>query len=119
MESDVIEQSVKKMLNKLKACFNLSKKYTFYSVDVDNFAMHELQIELKKLLKNLNYEEKKQVYEDFKYTLNEFYKDAIIYKAFDNKDKSGFIIMPTENIDMNVIHQYTITILENNDDIIA
>lgn len=96
-----------------------SKKIKFKTINLENIALHEAQINLKNFLKNASVNDKKDAYNYTNFALNKLVEEKEIFKFFNNDNKTGFIIQPSAYTDMFEIEQYTLIILDDCKDIIA
>lgn len=112
-------KNITDILSNLLHCLEFSKTMQFKTIDLVNVAFHEAQIDLRNYLENANEVEKKNAYELARFTINKMVEDGLLYKYFDNKEKTGFVVQPFMDTDMSHPNQYTFVILDDCEDIIA
>lgn len=107
------------ILHEMLEQIRFSKNNKFLTINLENIALHEAQIKLSKFLETASDNDKKEAYNYAHFLLNKWAEEGEIYKYFDNKNKTGFIIQPSESTDMTFSYQYTLDILDECKDIIA
>lgn len=111
--------NIGKILQDMIETIRLSKRVKFQTINLENIALHEAQIKLSDFLKNASNEDKQEGYKYANFLLNKFVEEKEIFKVFNNDNKTGFVIQPSESTDMSEIEQYTLIILDECKDIIA
>lgn len=107
------------ILHEMLEQIRFSKQNKFLTINMENIALHEAQIKLSKFLETASETDKMEAYKYTHFLLNKWVEEGELYKYFDNKNKTGFIIQPSESTDMSLSYQYTLDILDECKDIIA
>lgn len=111
--------TIGKILHEMLEQIRFSKQNKFLTINMEDIALHEAQIKLSKFLETASETDKMEAYKYTHFLLNKWAEEGEIYKYFDNKTKTGFIIQPSESTDMSLSYQYTLDILDECEDIIA